>query len=92
MQVIYECCAGRDVHQKTVVVCVITPDGQQIRTFRTMTSDLMGLADWPMERLVTHVVMESTGIYWKPVYNPLEGLELTLLVANAQHIKAMPGR
>src|SRR5688572_14144658 len=57
-----------------------------------MTSDLLGLADWLMEQGVTHMAMESTGVFWKPIYNLLEGLEVTLLVVNAQHIKAVPGR
>ncbi len=73
MHVIYERCAGLEVHKKTVVACVITPEGQQIRTFRTMTADLLQLADWLTESLVTHVAMESTGIFWKPVYPPEAG-------------------
>src|SRR5918992_717124 len=92
MEVIYERCAGLDVHKKTVVACVVTPEGQQIRTFRTMTRSLLELADWLVEQRVTHVAMESSGVFWKPLYNLLEGLELTLLVVNARHIKAVPGR
>jgi transposase len=92
MEVINERCCGLDVHKKTVVACVITPQVQETRTFRTMTSGLLELADWLVEQGVTHAAMESTGVYWKPIYNLLEGLELTLLVVNARHIKAVPGR
>ena len=92
MEVIYSRCCGLDVHQKTVVACLITPKGKEIRTFKTMTSDLLKLADWIVSNGVTHVAMESTGVYWHPVYNILETLGLTLLVMNAQHIKAVPGR
>ena len=92
MEVIYPRCCGLDVHKKTVVACVITPEGQESRTFSTMTKDLLLLADWLAQCQVSHVAMESSGVYWKPVYNLLEGSGLTLLVVNAQHIKAVPGR
>ncbi len=92
MQVVHERCCGLDVHKKTVVACVITPEGKQTRTFGTMTRDLLALGQWLLEQGVTHVAMESTGVFWKPVYNILEGMEFELLVANAQHIKAVPGR
>lgn len=92
MEVTYERCAGLDIHKKSVVACVITPEGQETRTFATMTKDLLTLADWLMERQVTHVAMESAGVFWKPIYNLLEGLDLTLLVVNAGHMKAVPGR
>jgi len=91
MQVAQERCCGLDVHKKSVVACVITPEGQEIRTFGTMTRDLLELGDWLGARGVTHVAMESTGVFWKPVYNLLEG-RFALLVVNAQHIKAIPGR
>jgi transposase len=91
MQVMYERCAGLDVHKKTVVACVVTPDGQETRTFSTMTVDLLGLSDWLLVCGCTHVAMESTGDYWKPVFNMLEGTFEVLLV-NAQHVKAVPGR
>lgn len=96
MEVIYSCCCGLDVHKKTVVACLITsvegqPPQQEVRTFRTMTVELLALADWLQSAGCTHVAMESTGVYWRPVYNLLEGL-FTLLVVNAQHIKAVPGR
>ncbi|GAC1521971.1 MAG: IS110 family transposase [Chloroflexota bacterium] len=92
MDVIYERCCGLDVHKKTVVACVMTPEGKQTRTFGTMTADVLRLGDWLESQGVTHVAMESTGVYWKPLYNVLEGLDLRLLVVNAQQIKAVPGR
>lgn len=104
MNVVYERCCGLDVHKKSVVACLITPDStsrthstpngspnKEIRTFGTMTADLLALCDWLHSAGCTHVAMESTGIYWKPVYNLLEG-QFEVLVVNAQHIKAVPGR
>lgn len=91
MQVVYERCCGLDVHKKTVVASVITPEGQNTRSFGTMTKDLLALADWLSGEGVTHVAMESTGVYWKPLYNLLEE-GFTVLVVNAQHVKAVPGR
>src|ERR671918_986102 len=92
MEVVNTHCAGLDVHKKMVVACVITPEFKAARTFSTMTSGLLELADWLGESQVTQVAMESTGVFWKPVYNLLEGLDFTLLVVNAKHIKAVPGR
>ena len=92
MEVINPRCCGLDVHKKTVVACVMTPDSRETRTFSTMTSSLLEMADWLVEHRVTHVAMESSGVFWKPIYNLLEGLDLTLLVVNARHIKAVPGR
>lgn len=96
MEVIYPCCAGLDVHKKTVVACQIitTETGKkqkQTRTFATMTADLLELSDWLQEGGVTQVAMESTGDYWKPVYNLLEG-HFELFVVNAHHVKNVPGR
>jgi transposase len=98
MNVVYDRCCGLDVHKKSVVACLITPpsgsagnSNKEIRTFGTMTADLLALADWLRQAGCTHVAMESTGIYWKPVYNLLEG-HFEVLVVNAQHIKAVPGR
>ncbi len=96
MHVVYECCCGLDVHKQTVVACVLCSDAsgqlcKEVRTFRTMTTELLALADWLTIKGCTHVAMESTGVYWKPVYNLLEG-QFELLVVNAQHIKAVPGR
>jgi transposase len=87
----YERCCGLDVHKKRVVACLITPEGQVTRTFSTMTKELLALADWLMEQRVTHVAMESTGVFWKPIYNLLEE-DFTVLVVNARHMKAVPGR
>ncbi len=96
MDVVYRHCAGLDVHKKTVVACCITPGlkGEkqtEIRTFGTMTVDLLALSDWLTSKQITHVAMESTGEFWKPIYNLLEG-NFELLVVNAKHIKNVPGR
>jgi len=96
MQVVYERCAGLDVHKKTVVACYICQesDGSKrssVKSFGTTTPELLSLADWLLERKCTHVAMESTGEYWKPVHNLLEGSFVVLLV-NARHIKRVPGR
>jgi transposase len=100
MQVVYERCAGVDVHKRTVVVTVLLTQtaGQtsarvekQTRTFGTMTADLLALAEWLEALGVTHVAMESTGVFWWPVYNLLEE-GCVILLANPRHIKAVPGR
>lgn len=96
MRVVYERCAGLDVHKKTVVACRIVPsEGGEwqvdIRTFGTMTTDLLALRDWLAAAEVTHVAMESTGVYWKPVFNLLEA-DFEVMVVNAKHIKFVPGR
>jgi transposase len=91
MQVMYERCAGLDVHKKTMVTCVLTPEGQETRTFGTMTVELLTLADWLLACGCTHVAIESTGDYRKPVFNILEGTCEVVLV-NAQHVRAVPGR
>jgi transposase len=77
MEVVYSHCAGLDVHKKTVVACVMTPDAKgklqtDIRTFGTMTADLLTLLDWLQAQAITHVAMESTGEYWKRVIRSLE--------------------
>jgi len=92
MRAIYERCCGLDVHKKTVVACRRTPEGSQTRSFGTMTDDLLRLREWLLEGGVTHVAMESTGVYWKPVFNLLEDHGMELLVVNARHVKAVPGR
>jgi transposase len=91
MEVVYACCCGLDVHAKTVVACLITKGRKEIRTFATMTDELLQLGDWLSSAGCTHVAIESTGVYWKPVFNILEGL-LTVILVNARHIKAVPGR
>lgn len=96
MRIVHERCCGLDVHQKTVVACVLltAADGtvqRQTRTFATMTADLLALSDWLSGLGVTAVALESTGVYWKPVFNLLEeGRTITLV--NPQHMKALPGR
>jgi len=96
MQVLYPHCAGIDVHKKTAVVCCRTtaPDGAvttETRTFSTMTADLLTLSDWLTSKGITHVAMESTGEFWKPLYNLLEG-SFVILVVNAHHMHNVPGR
>jgi transposase len=92
---LYPCCAGLDIHKETVVACVRKVTGgkvqQEVRTFRTETSGLLALADWLTDEQVTHAAMESTGVYWKPVWNILEGV-LELVLVNAEHSKQVPGR
>jgi len=92
MDVVYSHVCGLDVHKKNVVACVITPQAKEIRTFSTMTEDLLSLLDWIKQHGCTHVAMESTGSYWKPIYNLLEMEGLQTLVVNAKHIKNVPGR
>ncbi len=92
MRVLYERCCGLDVHKKTVVACLITPEGKQTRTFGTFTRDLLELGEWLVSRGCQAVAMESTGVFWKPLVNLLEGQGMELLVVNAAHLKAVPGR
>lgn len=96
MEIVYSHCAGLDVHKKTVVAAIIVPDEtgglhKAVRTFGTMTRELLDLSDWLTGYEVTHVAMESTGEFWKPVFNILEN-NFEVLLVNAQHIKAVPGR
>ena len=96
MQLVHTHCAGLDVHKKTVVACarIVQDDGTRtthICTFPTTTAGLLNLLDWLLSLGITHVAMESTGEFWKPVYNLLEG-SVTILVVNAQHMKQVPGR
>ncbi len=96
MQVQYAQCCGIDVHKDTVTACLIVPgaDGQPVkesRTFSTMTGDLNALAQWLKETGCTHVAMESTGVYWKPVYNVLEGA-FEILVVNPTAIKKLKNK
>jgi transposase len=96
MDVLHRCCAGLDVHKKTVVATVrrVDPAGKvekSTKTFATMTRDLLALADWLASQGVTIVAMESTGTYWKPVFNLLEG-RFSVVLVNAHHIKQVPGR
>jgi transposase len=96
MDLLYACCAGLDVHKETVVVPVRRrrDDGsvqQRTRTYGTMTETLLELADWLEAEGATHLAMESTGVYWKPIWNLLEE-RFQILLVNAQHIKHVPGR
>jgi transposase len=96
MEVLYPRCCGLDIHKRLVVACLVTPgpDGtpaKRVRTFGAMTEDLLALADWLAAAGCTHVAMESTGVYWKPLFNLLES-GFHLLLVNARHVKAVPGR
>ncbi len=91
MEVLYRCCCGLDVHARTVVACLIKDGKKQTRTFSTMTDELLVLLNWLTAEGCTHVAIESTGVYWKPVFNLLEGVVEVVLV-NARHVKAVPGR
>lgn len=92
MDVIYERCCGIDVHKKMVIACIIVKGKKEIREFGTMTDELMKMIVWIKEANCQVVAMESTGVYWKPVYNLLESESISTIVANAQHIKGVPGR
>ena len=94
MQVLYTRCAGLDVHKDTIVACVrcvSPPMHQEVRSFGATTTQLLALADWLAEHGCTHVAMEATGVYWKPVWHVLEA-EFELVLANAAHIRNVPGR
>ena len=95
MDILHSCCAGLDVHKVKVVACVRKLTGgavrQEVRTFRTETHALLDMADWLSQEGVTHIAMESTGVYWKPIWNLYEDL-FKLMLVNAEHIKQVPGR
>lgn len=91
MEVLYEVCAGLDVHAKTVVACLIQRGRKTIRTFGTMTEELLRLLEWLKAEGCTHVAIESTGVYWKPVFNVLEG-SMEVMLVNARHVKAVKGK
>lgn len=97
MDVIVERCAALDVHKDTVVACVRRPGPQgrqqEVRSFRTFTASLRQLRNWLAAEGVTVVAMEATGVYWRPVWHVLEALEgVELMLANAHHVKNLPGR
>src|SRR5262245_4109683 len=96
MRVVYERCCGLDVHKASIAACgLISVKGktqEEIRRFGTMASDLAELTAWLQEKNIQHVAMESTGVYWKPVWNVLEAAGLNLLLANAHDVKIVPGR
>lgn len=91
MQIIHDTCCGLDVHAKTVVACLIKDGHKEIRTFSTMTAELLQLLDWLLAAGCRDVAIESTGVYWRPVFNILEG-SLEVMLVNARHVKAVPGR
>lgn len=96
MRVLHERCCGLDIHKRFVVACLLTtnPDGavhKEVRTYSTMTNDLLALADWLREDCCGPVVMESTGSYWRPVFN-LQEEQCEVLEVNAYHAKAVPRR
>jgi len=96
MDVLYPRCAGLDVHKDTVVACVRVADGaevrREVRTFATTTPGLLEMSAWLSEHGCTHIAMEATGVYWKPVWHVLSDGEFTLILANAAHVKNVPGR
>ncbi len=91
MEILYPRCCGLDVHKKMVMGCVITPEGSETRSFGTVTAELLKLKEWLASFRVTHVGMESTGVYWKPIWNLLED-SFSLILVNARHLKNVPGR
>src|SRR6202030_4158026 len=96
MEVLYQRCAGLDVHKKSVVASVrLATENKlitEVRTFATTTSGLLALSDWFSENGCTHAAMEATGVYWKPVWHVLSDGEIELGLANAAHVKNVPGR
>jgi transposase len=96
MEVLYPHCAGLDVHKDTVVACVRhMTDGtveREVRTFKSVTAGLLALSEWLASEACTHVVMEATGVYWKPVWHILSDGDFALTLANAAHVKNVPGR
>jgi transposase len=92
MDVIIEKACGMDVHKDNITACIMTTEGKEIKTFSTKTVFLLQLIDWIKEHKCTHVAMESTSVYWKPIVNLLEAEGIEFLVVNAQHMKALPGR
>ncbi len=96
MDIIHPRCCGLDIHKKLIVACLITPGSngrprKEVRSFGAMTEEILRLGDWLAAAGVTHVAMEATGVYWQPIWNLLED-RFVLLLVNAQHIKAVPGR
>ena len=92
MEVLYGTCSGVDVHKKLLVVCLRRGKKSEIRSFGTTTQELFDAVEWLKNNGCEMVAMESTGSYWKPLYNVLEAMEVPAMVVNAQHMKAVPGR
>src|SRR6476659_427160 len=91
MEVLYTCCCGIDVHARMLVACLIKQGKKHLRTFSTMTDDLLCLLDWLKAEACTHVAIESTGVYWKPVFNILEG-SMEVILTNARDSKGFKAR
>ena len=91
MEVLYACCCGIDVHAKMLVACLLKAGKKEVRTFSTMTEDLLPLLDWLSQEGCTHVAIESTGVYWRPVFNILEGA-LDVILTNARDAKGYKAR
>ena len=93
MEVLYKRCCGIDIHKNMMVACIFTSvRKKEIRQFSTMTEDILQLVSWLKETDCEMAAMESTGSYWKPVYNIFEEEQIPIMVVNAQHIKGVPGR
>lgn len=92
MEVVYRCCCGLDVHKKLIVACLNEGGRQELREFGTATSEIKAMANWLAESGCEMIAMESTGVYWKPLYNLFELMDLDAIVVNASHMKALPGR
>ena len=92
MKVVYRCCCGVDVHKKSIVACLKKGNKQELRTFGTNTCEIKEMANWLIKSKCEMIAMESTGVYWKPLYNILEIMGLEAIVVNASHMKALPGR
>ncbi len=96
MELLHRRCCGLDVHKETVVACLrLVSDGKvttEVRTFKTTTADLLHLSEWLAANGCTHVAMEATGVYWKPVWHILDDGEFKLVLANAAHMRNVPGR
>ena len=92
MEVVYRCCCGIDVHKKVIVACLVNGGEQELREFGTTTSEIKSLANWLTESGCEMISMESTGVFWKPLYNLFELMDLNAMVVNAAHMKALPGR
>jgi transposase len=93
MDIVYKRCCGLDIHKRIIVACCVTGHGKkEVKSFGTMTDDLLEFCGWLKERQIEMVAMESTGSYWKPIFNLLEVEGIPAILVNAQHIKAVPGR
>jgi transposase len=92
MEVVYRCCCGIDVHKKMIVACLNNGGKQELREFGTTTGEIRVLANWLHEAGCEMIAMESTGVFWKPLYNLFELMDMDAMVVNASHMRALPGR